>query len=63
MDTYEAIFMETDDRQLAEANEERMMYQLSLCQKVKRAMGESIALELAAEFGLTTEWRQHDRQG
>ena len=52
--------MNSDDRQLAEANEERMMYQLSLLQRVKRGLGESLALEIASEFGLTTQWRQYE---
>ena len=50
-----------DDRQLQEAEEERMLYELAIVQRIERGLATvEDARYVAGAFGLTTEWRKHE---
>ena len=52
------------EQQQAEAEEERMMYELAIVQRIERGLATvEDARYVAGAFGLTTEWRKTHANG
>ena len=54
----------TDQRQQQELEQERMMYELAIVQRIERGLATlEDARYVAGAFGLTTEWRKTHANG